>query len=72
MTAASCDLSEKMRMLAQDGHPKAAELIEKANAFDAAARGFYGDPQTVTIQSFMGAWARARKLWCECTGESLI
>jgi hypothetical protein len=65
-------LAEKMRDLAVSGHPRASELVEKALAFTIAIDGFYSEPQTVTVKAFMGAWARARLLWCECTGESLI
>jgi len=55
-----------MRALAQRGHPRGAELIEKANAMEDAATEFK-DAKTV-----LGTWARARRLWCECTGEPLI
>ncbi|HQU12564.1 MAG TPA: hypothetical protein PLV07_13385 [Acidiphilium sp.] len=66
------DLSDKMRALAETGHPRGGELREKADAFDVAAKGFYSAPQTVNVKSFMGAWARARRLWCDCTEEPLI
>ena len=66
------DLSQKMRRLADAGHDRAAELREKADAFDRVAKGFYGEPQTVDVRSFMGAWARARRCWSECSGEPLI
>ena len=65
-------LSERMHALADSGHEKAEELRAKADAFDAATVGFYGDPQTVGVKSFMAAFARARRLWCDCTGEPLI
>ena len=64
-------LGERMRALAATGHDRAAELIEKADALDEGTSGFYGDPQTVTVQSFLGRFARARLLWRDCTGESL-
>lgn len=66
------DLSDKMKTLANNCHVKAKELIEKADAFDSAANGFYSQPQTVNVKSFLGAWARARKLWCEVSGEPLV
>ncbi|OJU22715.1 MAG: hypothetical protein BGN95_03875 [Sphingomonas sp. 66-10] len=66
------DLSDKMRSLADLDHPRAVELREKAGAFDVAATGFYAEPQTVTVKSFLGAWARARRLWSECSGEPLL
>lgn len=65
-------LAEKMRALAATGHPSAAELNEKADAFDAATQGYYGDPQTVTAPKFLGCYARARRLWCDCSGEPLV
>ncbi len=66
------DLSIKMHMLADTGHEQAVELREKADAFDAATKGFYSDPQTVEVKKFMGAFARARRLWCNVTGEPLV
>lgn len=67
------DLSERMTKRA-DAHklPPNHELRIKAKAFDEAITGFYGTPQTVPVAKFMGAWARARKAWCEYTGEPLI
>lgn len=65
-------LWERMRALAAKGHARAAELREHADALEKATAGFFADNQTVTVQKFMGAWARARKLWCEITGESLV
>lgn len=64
-------LADKMDALAAT-HPRGVELREKADALRVGIAGFYGEPQTVTVQSFMGRWARARKLWCEITGEALI
>lgn len=65
-------LHEKMRALADKGHARAEELRTKADAFEAAIKGFYAKPQTVPVKSFMGAWARARLCWSECSGERLI
>lgn len=65
-------LGDKMRALADIGHARSVELREKANAFDEAADGFYGTSQTVGAKQFLGAFARARKLWCEITGEPLV
>lgn len=61
-----------MRALADQGHDRAEELREKAKAFDAAAAGFYAEEQTVGAKSFLGAYARARRLWCDITGEPLV
>lgn len=58
-------LAERMRALAHGGHERAVELIEKADALEAAAKG-------LDVRKMVGAWARARRLFCEITGESLI
>jgi hypothetical protein len=65
-------LHRKMRALADQGHPRADELRAKADEFEAKTLGYYGDPQTCDAKSFMGAWARARRLWSDCSGEPLI
>ncbi|SDF84213.1 hypothetical protein SAMN05660686_02501 [Thalassobaculum litoreum DSM 18839] len=59
------------RMRAFQG-PEADELRDLADKMDAATAGFYGEPQTHTVQQFVGAWARARRRWCEVTGEELV
>lgn len=66
------DLSDKMRALADTGHIAASPLREAADKFDAAAEGFYATPQTVPLREFMGKWARARRLWSDCSGEPLV
>lgn len=65
-------LAQKMHALADSGHDRAAELRDKADAFDAAARGYYSDPPMVTAKSFLGAFARARRLWSDVSGEPLV
>jgi hypothetical protein len=72
MEDGSDGLHGKMRALAANGHVRATELIAKADEFEKKAQGFCSDPQTCDVKSFMGAWARARRLWCECSGEPLI
>ena len=72
VTDMKTELSKRMHALADSGHARAAELREKADAFDTATAGFYGEPQTTSVQMFMGAYARARRLWCEITGEPLV
>lgn len=59
-------LGEKLR---STGLPEHAELADK---FEAAVQGFYGEPQTVTVVQFLGAFARARKAWCAHSGEPLV
>lgn len=65
-------LADKMRKLANEGHARAGELREQADAFETAAKGFYAEPKTVNVRRFVGAWAQARRLWCECSGEPLV
>lgn len=65
-------LSDRMRELADTGHPRAGELREKARLMDEGTAGFYAEPQTVDVKTFVGRWARARRLWCDITGEELI
>jgi hypothetical protein len=59
-------LSDRMRAT---GKP---ELIMLANNLDEATSGVYGDPQTCSVKTFLGCWARARRAWCEYSGEPLI
>lgn len=65
---AETELAKKMHALASE-HPHLAELADK---FDAAAKGFYSEPQTVNVMSFMGHYARARRAYCDVTGEDLV
>ena len=66
-------LAEQMLARAeQDGLAEDHPLRVLGKAFSKACSGFYADPQTVTVKQFMGHWARARRAWCEYTGESLI
>ncbi len=68
----SSALFVNMRDLAAAGHPRADELRAKADEFEEAVSGFYAQPQTVSARSFCGAWARARKLYSECSGKPLV
>lgn len=72
MTPTRTELSIRMHALADGGHERAAELREKADAFDVATAGLYGVTPTHTVFQLMGCWARARRAWSECTGEPLI
>lgn len=65
-------LSPKLRSLAASGHPRADELLKAAEEMDAKEVGYFADPQTVPVASMLGAWARAKRLWSECSGEPLV
>jgi hypothetical protein len=59
-------LSDRMRTFAASGSPQLVALLEKADDLDEALAK---DPSDVT--TVLGAWARARALWSEVTGEPL-
>lgn len=65
-------IGDRMRALADTGHAMADELREKATAADIAANGYYAEPQTIGVKSFLGAMARARIVWCKASGEPLV
>lgn len=67
MSVTRTDLSQWMHALADKGHARAAELREKADAFDAASHGFIAEPPTHTVAQMVGSWARARRVYVECT-----
>lgn len=59
-------LTDKMRSLADQGHERAADLRRLADEMDAVSDYSKGP------KALLGAWARARRLWCDCTGEPLV
>lgn len=65
-------LSERMRLLAKERTDLPENWLATAAAFDAATIGFYAEPQTVDVRKFMGCFARARRMWCDVTGEPLV
>lgn len=65
-------LWQRMRVMAATGHELAAELTAKADALEQAATGFYAKEQTHGAKQLIGAWARARAVWCQATGEPLV
>lgn len=70
---ADTDLAVAMLARADaDGLADDHDMRIKAKAFDCAAKGFYGEPQTCDVKKFMGCWARARRCWCDYTGEALV
>jgi hypothetical protein len=62
-------LYEKMLELA-DGDKLTADHIlrQRANELKEIIEG----PGEITPKRFLGRWARARKAWCEYTGEPLV
>lgn len=67
------ELSRQMRELANSGHERAEELRAKADEFDFKSTESLQEPVTEQkTKSMLGAWARARRLWNECTGRGLI
>ena len=58
-------LMDRMRAYAESHASVAAEFLSLADALDAAIES--GDPLRQ-----LGCWARARRRWCEETGEALV
>jgi len=67
-------LWDRMRDFADKSQdaPTNFELRRLAGEFERNTLGFFGTPQTCDVKTFMGSWARARKFWCELTGEPLV
>lgn len=62
-------LAQRMRELADGGkHPRAVELFARARELDSAAI----NPVGTGVKKLLGAWARARRLYCDITGEELV
>jgi hypothetical protein len=71
-TAAAHSLPYRLRQLAAGGsHEHAVELFARARDLEAALQGVRASG-VASIKRLVGAWARARKLWCELTGEDLV
>ena len=69
------DTNLSIRMLKradEDNLPEDHEMITAAKAFGEAIKGFYAEAQTCDVKTFIGRWARARRVWCDYTGDSLI
>jgi hypothetical protein len=67
------DLCDRMRARADArGYGADHPLRVRANELDETIKGCYGNPQSKHVRQLLGAWARARKAWCDETGESLI
>lgn len=65
-------LSEKMRELAKTRTDLPENWLAQAELFDEVAAGYFGTPQTSTVQRFVGTYARTRRMWCDATGEPLV
>lgn len=61
------ELAPRMRALADSGHPRAAELRERADKLDASVAA-----EPFDAKKMLGSWAKARLLWRDCTGEPLV
>lgn len=71
--ATNTDLSGKMlRRADADGLPPEHLLRVLAAGFDAATTAYFDHPQACDVKTFMRAWVRARRTWCEYSGESLV
>ena len=66
------DLAQKMLDLA-DSHSvdRDHDLVVKAKELEAATIGCL-EKGTHTTKQLLGAWARARRAWCDYTGEPWI
>lgn len=67
------DLSKNMTERANaDRLPADHPLRRLAVEFDLASDGYFATEQTVSVQKFLGAWARARRAWCDYTRDKLV
>lgn len=66
-------LATKMRALAEQYPAKRLELIQNAEVLEkAVAAAFKDGADKDDMKKMIGAWARARRVYCSVTGESLI
>lgn len=56
----------------QDSLPEDHEVRRVAIEFDDFADKYFNNPKTTNSKRFLGLWARARRIWCNYSGESLI
>jgi hypothetical protein len=63
------ELADKMRSKADaDSLPPDHALRSLADEFDKIAEGY----PNVDARKLLGAWARARRAWCQYTGEKIM
>lgn len=73
MTTPDAPLAAKMIAYADaKGFEPEHEMRTAAARFDEATEGFYAVPQTCVVSVFFARWAKARRIWCEHTGENLV
>lgn len=75
--ATQTELGNKMRALANTGHPRAFELREMAATFESATDdlsppGKASSTSPEVYQRFLGCWARARRVYTECAGVGIM
>jgi hypothetical protein len=69
----SNDLPEKMIAVAdRDGLPENHDMRKRAALLSDATTKYFGDSDEVDVKQFMGHYARARRTWCDYTGEPLV
>jgi hypothetical protein len=55
-----------MRRLADSGHARADDLRREADALEHVL------DKDFNVKRIVGTWARARRVWSECSGEPLV
>ena len=65
-------LYERMRALADTGHPHAAELRRLADILEVDIKASFVKEDATTVRRMLSSWARARRCWCEATGDPLV
>ncbi len=58
----------RMRKLANNGHERARELHQAADELEKAT----WELGAFSAKKIVSAWAKARRIWSECSGESLV
>lgn len=66
-------LSQQIRQFVSNNSPENSdELLLWAEKFDEASAGYFASNQTVDVKTFLGTFAKTRRLYCEASGEPLI
>jgi hypothetical protein len=67
------DLPERMLALANKNKLSSDhEMREAAEHLKMACKAYFKEEPEISVFKFAGYYARARRLWCEYTGEPLI